>query len=78
MPRARPDRIIPHAPLDRLIRKAGAQRVSERAAEKLAEILEQIGLDLSRQAIALASHAKRSTVTHLDFLAVIELRKKPS
>ena len=68
------DRIIPFAPLDRLIRKAGAKRVSQSASEKLAEILEQIGLDISHQAIALANHAGRSTVTQSDFDAAMILR----
>ena len=74
MPRARPERTIPVAPLDRLIRKAGAKRVSQDAGEKLAEILEQIGLELSQQAIAFASHAGRSTVTAEDFDAALSLQ----
>ena len=68
------DRIIPFAPLDRLIRKAGAKRVSQSASEKLAEILEQIGLELSQKAITFASHAGRSTVTSEDFVAALSLQ----
>ena len=68
------DRIIPLAPIDRLIRKAGAKRVSQDASEKLAEILEQIAIDLSQQAITFANHAGRSTVTAIDFVAVQSLR----
>lgn len=74
MPRARPERIIPVAPVDRLIRKAGARRVSEGAGERLAQILEEIALDFSRQAITIASHAGRSTVTQSDFDVVLSLR----
>ena len=68
------DRIIPLAPLDRLIRRAGAKRVSESASERLAEILEQIALDLSQKAITFASHAHRSTVTASDFDAAMSLQ----
>ena len=67
-------RIIPVAPIDRLIRKAGAKRVSQDASKKLAEILEGIAIDLSQQAIAFAHHAKRSTVTSEDFVAVMLIR----
>ncbi len=67
-------RIVPLAPIDRLIRKAGAKRVSQDASEKLAEILEGIAIDLSQQAITFANHAGRSTVTALDFAAVQSLQ----
>ncbi|HID16521.1 MAG TPA: histone family protein [Candidatus Atribacteria bacterium] len=54
---------LPLAPVDRLIRKAGAYRVSEDAAEALREILEEIAIEVSREAIELANHAERKTVT---------------
>ncbi len=57
---------LPIAALDRLIRKAGAERVSEDAAEELGRILEEVSLDISKQAIELARHAKRKTVTGED------------
>jgi len=66
MPRARSDRIIPVAPVDRLIRRAGAQRVSSSASERLAEILEWIGTQMAKEALRFAQHAKRSTVTSAD------------
>ena len=50
---------LPIAALDRLIRKAGAERVSEDAAEELGRILEEVAQDISKQAIELARHAKR-------------------
>ena len=62
------DRILPVAPLDRLIRRAGAIRVSQDAGEKLAEVLEEFALELSKQAIDFASHAKRKTVTEHDII----------
>jgi DNA-binding protein len=57
---------LPIAALDRLIRKAGAERVSEEAAEELGKILSEVAIDISKQAIELAKHAKRKTVTAED------------
>ncbi|HNW05623.1 MAG TPA: histone family protein [archaeon] len=57
---------LPVAAIDRLIRKAGAERVSEDAAEELSKILSEVAIDISKQAIELAKHAKRKTVTGED------------
>ncbi|MFH1751314.1 MAG: histone family protein [archaeon] len=57
---------LPLAAVDRVIRKAGASRVSEDAAKALAEILEEIGLNIATQANMLAHHAKRKTVVAED------------
>ncbi|NYT00436.1 MAG: histone family protein [Methanocellales archaeon] len=57
---------LPIAPVGRIIRNAGANRVSEDACEALAEVLEEYGLDLSSEAIKLARHAGRKTVKAVD------------
>ena len=57
---------IPLAPMKRIIKNAGAPRVSEDAAEALREVLEDIALDLSRKATQLSKHAGRKTVTKND------------
>ncbi len=57
---------LPVAAVDRLIRKAGAERVSEDAAEELSKILSEVAMDISKQAIELAKHAKRKTITGED------------
>jgi histone H3/H4 len=54
--------ILPLASVERLIRKAGAERVSEDASEVLREILEEIGDEISTRAIKLAKHTGRKTV----------------
>ena len=66
MPKERSERIIPVAPLDRLIRKAKVERVSEKAANSLGKILEEIGLEIAKRAGELAIHANRKTVTGRD------------
>jgi len=59
-------RIIPLAVMKRLIKKAGAERVSDSAAAALGEMLEDTGLAVSEKAMKLARHAKRKTVTGKD------------
>lgn len=54
------------SPMDRIMRKAGAERVSEEAAEALREVIETLALEISRDAIALAKHAGRKTVNAED------------
>ncbi len=54
--------ILPIAPVDRLVREAGADRVSEGAREALAKILEDQGMKIAKEAIKLAEHAGRKTV----------------
>lgn len=57
---------LPNAPVERIIRKAGASRVSEEAVEELKRALEETGEDIAREAAKFADHAERSTVTDED------------
>lgn len=54
------------AALERIMRKAGAQRVSATAIEALAQALEDYGTTLSTEAATLARHADRKTVKRED------------
>jgi histone H3/H4 len=54
------------APMHRICKKAGAERVSESAAEELATVLEEIGIKIAREAIDFAMHAGRKTVKARD------------
>lgn len=50
------------APMHRICKKAGAERVSETAADKLAKVLEDVGIRIAKEAIDYAMHAGRKTV----------------
>ncbi len=66
-------KVIPFAPIERLIRTAGAHRVGESAGVTLTEILEEYGLEISREAIKLAEHAGRKTVKAEDIKLAKEM-----
>ncbi|MGC8816525.1 MAG: histone family protein [Candidatus Hadarchaeum sp.] len=57
---------LPIAAIDRVIRKAGAKRVSEDAAIALAEVLEERAIQIAGEAAKLAEHAGRRTVRDVD------------
>jgi len=57
---------LPHASVERLIRNAGAGRVSEDATAALAAVLEALASSISARAVRLAKHAGRKTVTAED------------
>ena len=69
MPRSKKDRIIPVAPVDRLMRRqlsSKVDRVSDKGAERLAQILEEIGEYLSKISVELTEYTGRKTITDKD------------
>lgn len=52
--------------VERIIRKAGAERVSEGAGQKLAEVLEEKALEIAARAVRLAKYANKRTLTRSD------------
>ena len=53
---------LPVAPFERILKKAGAERASRAAAEYFAEAIGDLALDIAKEAVDLAKHAKRKTV----------------
>ncbi len=54
--------IIALAAMEKILKSAGAQRVSEDAKVALRNVLEDIALEISEESIKLAHHAGRKTV----------------
>lgn len=50
------------APMHRLCKKAGADRVSNAAAKELAKTLEEIGIKIAKEALDYTVHAGRKTI----------------
>ena len=66
---------IPHSSIDRIIRKAGATRVSKSAIIVLQQQLEEYGVYLSKLAVEIASHAGKKTVEGEDITLAIRKQK---
>jgi len=59
-------KILPVAAMEKLLKKAGAHRVSLSAKEALREFLEDIGEKIGEKAIRMAKHSKRKTIKKED------------
>jgi len=58
----------------KVMKKAGAKKVSLEAAELLARYLEKVAMEITKQAIKLAEEAGRITVKERDIRLVLEIR----
>ena len=60
------ERSISLSALERIMKKAGAPRVSDDAKTELKAVLEEVAEAISRDAVKLAEHAGRKTVKAKD------------
>ncbi|MBT4445809.1 histone [archaeon] len=58
--------------MDKIMRAAGAHRVSDAAKEALAEVLEKHAMEIAAEASKFAQHAGRKTVTDKDITLAAE------
>lgn len=65
---AKEKRKLPLAIMKRIIRDAGAEYISKDAQERMAEVLEQIGTNIAKNAIIFARHAGRKKVNASDIM----------
>jgi histone H3/H4 len=66
---------LPVAPVKRLIKAAGAERVGSDAGQELAVLMEEYGMVVAREAHKLCMHAGRQTVTAHDIRMAAEILK---
>ena len=57
----------------RILKKAGAERVSDESADELRRIIEEIAGNIAKSAVDMTSHANRKTVKRED----VKLASKP-
>lgn len=66
-------RRLPLLPFERILKKAGAKRVSQEAMDEFSKVMEDRLIMIAQEATALAKHAGRKTIIDQD---VREARRK--
>ena len=66
---------LSHAAVERIMKKAGAGRVSADAAETLSGLMEDYGIFLAKEAKKMSDHAGRKTLRGSDIRMAAEIFK---
>ncbi len=56
------ERLLPLAAMEKILKKSGAERVSDKAKAALKDVVEEKAEGIAEQAVKLAMHAGRKTV----------------
>jgi histone H3/H4 len=65
-------RLIPLAAMERILKQAGAERVSDKAKAALKEVIEGMAEKISGDAVRFAAHAGRKTIKSGDIKLAIK------
>jgi histone H3/H4 len=57
---------LPRAPFERILKRAGAKRVSQDAMDEFAKVMEEKMFNVAKEAAMLAKHAGRKTIVGED------------
>ena len=60
----------------RILKKAGAERVSNESAEELRRVIEEIALEIAKNSVEMSKHAGRKTVKAEDVKLASKTSKK--
>ena len=58
--------ILPRLPFERILKRAGAKRVSQEALEEFSKVMEEKLMEIAKEAAMMAKHAGRKTIIEED------------
>jgi histone H3/H4 len=64
--------VLANPPIERLIRRGGAERVSKSAARELAKLLEEYAIEIAKKALEYAYEENRKTIRKGDIRKAIK------